>query len=344
MTLEYMKSRRYAFLYPAYYQSRVDEEESFAARLRALGWDVVGLPMPRRFGHMFPDLDLAWRTRDPLLINSYENIERQMEGCDVLVMMGGHMAHPEWLQSLPQYTVFVCADDPESSEVLSKPVAPACDYSFALNIAEVETYRAWGCKNVTWHFYPIRPYLYNPLLTEADVISDGRNVDISIFTEHAGHMSDRYKRIEELMRLFPQTILHGSGWPTGRVSQRDMLEIMSRTKIGWNLHLSTGPINARSMLVPACGVMQICDNKKHLPTLFELGKEVIGFDNVAECADATRYYLAHDDERRAIALAGYRRVMRDYTEDKWWERIPTVIEQDFRRHAAARIDKAVPVR
>jgi spore maturation protein CgeB len=90
--------------------------------------------------------------------------------------------------------------------------------------------------------------------------------------------------------------------------------------------------------------MQICDNKKHLPTLFELGKEVIGFDNVAECADATRYYLAHDDERRAIALAGYRRVMRDYTEDKWWERIPTVIEQDFRRHAAARIDKAVPVR
>ena len=34
----------------------------------------------------------------------------------------------------------------------------------------------------------------------------------------------------------------------------------------------------------------------------------------AEAIDLTRYYLAHDSEREAIARAGYRRSIRDYNE------------------------------
>jgi spore maturation protein CgeB len=80
------------------------------------------------------------------------------------------------------------------------------------------------------------------------------------------------------------------------------------------MHNSTGPINYRTFYLPANGVMQICDNKAHLGKIYELDKEVVGFDTVEECIDRCRYYLAHDDERRAIAAAGWRRAMRDYTE------------------------------
>lgn len=40
--------------------------------------------------------------------------------------------------------------------------------------------------------------------------------------------------------------------------------------------------------------MQICDNKSHLHMIFEVGKEAVGFDNVDEAIDLTRYYLAYD--------------------------------------------------
>jgi hypothetical protein len=60
--------------------------------------------------------------------------------------------------------------------------------------------------------------------------------------------------------------------------------------------------------------MQICDNKSHLGAVYELGKEIVGFDTVEECIDLCRYYLAHDRERREIAANGWRRALRDYNE------------------------------
>ena len=75
------------------------------------------------------------------------------------------------------------------------------------------------------------------------------------------------------------------------------------------------------MMLPAFGVMQICDCRENLGTIFKLGEEVVGFETMDECVDATRYYLAHESERRRIALGGWKRVMADYTESKWWDRL-----------------------
>ena len=91
-------------------------------------------------------------------------------------------------------------------------------------------------------------------------------------------------------------------------------DLYQRTKIGPNFHNSSGPINFRTFTLPANGVMQLCDNKKNLGKIFELNKEVIGFDSVEEAIDQTRYYLSHDNERIEIAIAGWKRALKDYNE------------------------------
>ena len=48
--------------------------------------------------------------------------------------------------------------------------------------------------------------------------------------------------------------------------------------------------------------------------MFELGKEAIGYDSIDEAVELCRYYLEHEEERREIAGAGWRRAMSDYNE------------------------------
>jgi hypothetical protein len=88
-----------------------------------------------------------------------------------------------------------------------------------------------------------------------------------------------------------------------------------------NIHNSTGPINKRLFALAAFGIMPLCDNKTGLGGVFELGREAVGGDTVPEMVELTRYYLAHDQERRKIAHAAYERYWRDYTATAIWQRI-----------------------
>ena len=76
-------------------------------------------------------------------------------------------------------------------------------------------------------------------------------------------------------------------------------------------------MNSRTLMLPAFGVMQICDCRDNLGKVFRLGEEAIGFETMDECVDATGYYLAREDERRCNALADWQRVLADYTDETW---------------------------
>jgi hypothetical protein len=158
-------------------------------------------------------------------------------------------------------------------------------------------------------------------ITEERLKNGNRDVDLVMCCERIYGLSDRALRLERLYREFPQAVLRGKGWPGGYLSEAELLGLYRQARIGWNLHNSIGPVNSRTMMLPAFGVMQICDCRDNLGKVFNLGKEVIGFETMDECIDATRYYLAHEDERRRIAIAGWQRVLADYTEEKWWHRL-----------------------
>jgi spore maturation protein CgeB len=260
----------------------------------------------------FKELDRKWRWGDRQLLHMYEKLEHALEGKDVLINGSGINLHPEFISKLHVFTVFQCFDDPENSENLSKPAAAAYDLCLVGNIAEVETYRTWGVKYAEWVPMGLRPPLYDPSLTYDEILSSDRDIDLFMMLDRSYQW--RKDRLDKLEAAFPNAHFYGRGWPRGYLATGKEREYLRRAKIGPNIHNSTGPINGRTFYLPGNGVLQICDNKSYLGRIFELGKEVVGFDTIEECIDLCKYYLDHDEERRVIAANGWKRAVADYTE------------------------------
>ena len=317
-----LRNLRYAFVYPSYSVARDSEEANLADRLSGLGYCVQAHGIPCFGGWWpFPKLDQKWRTQSADLMSRYGELAEKLRDVDVLIAAGGSMLHPEFLRQLSTFNVFLCADDPESSAVLSQPVAAAFDFCCVANIACVNDYVRWGVRHAAWLPHPVFAHVIDRTITEERLLTGTREVDLVMCCERIYGVSDRAQRLERLYREFPQAILRGKGWAGGFISEGELLGLYRRARIGWNLHNSIGPANTRMMMLPALGVMQICDCSENLGKVFKLGEEVIGFDTMDECVDATRYYLAHEDERCRVALAGWKRVLADYTEEKWWHRL-----------------------
>ncbi len=308
---------RVLFAY-SYFKAALDISKAVEARLSRLrqhGFLVDGFvltldpPGPRIWGS---DLDRLWSKGDVKLLNMYEELARHLENYDVLVNYNGINLHPEFVQTLPTYNVYSCFDDPESSEFLSRPVAAAYDLAMVGNIAELDTYRSWGVKNVAWWPNGFHPEDCDTSLTMEKIINGSRDVSLTLLCERSTNW--RSSRLEKFTSAFPAGSYYGKGWPSGFLPEKDRIPLLQRTKIGPNFHNSTGPVNSRTYVLPANGVMQICDNKSSLGRIYELDKEAVGFDTIEEAIDLCKYYLAHDQERREIAAAGWERVNKDYNE------------------------------
>ncbi len=300
---------------------------AYFSRLNESGFNVEGFCLtlnPPGPAISFKELDKKWRRGDKLLLQMYENLERALVGKDVFINGPGINLHPEFVEQLPVFTVFQCFDDPENSENLSKPVASAYDLCLVGNIAEIDTYRSWGVRNAEWSPMGLQPTIYNHSLTREDILSGKRDIDFFMLMDRMSPW--RKERLEKLNSAFPDAHFYGRGWPRGYLPNDMELEYLQRAKIGPNLHNTTGPINYRTFYLPANGVMQICDNKKHLGKIFELGKEVVGFDTIDECIELCRYYLSHDEERRLIAANGWKKVITDYNEIAVFKRILSNIQ------------------
>ncbi len=72
-------------------------------------------------------------------------------------------------------------------------------------------------------------------------------------------------------------------------------------------------IKGRNFEVPGCGGFMLTGQADNLEDYYRFGKEVVCFDNVEDLIDKARYYLSHEDERDAIARAGYQRTMGEHT-------------------------------
>jgi spore maturation protein CgeB len=72
-------------------------------------------------------------------------------------------------------------------------------------------------------------------------------------------------------------------------------------------------IKGRNFEVPGCGGFLLTSGAEDLESYYELDKEIVCFDRSDDLIEKIKYYLAHDDERAAIARRGYERTQRDHT-------------------------------
>ena len=297
---------------------------------RDRGFDIKGfcttIPYLKGRWLPFPELNYLWKVGDRALMQMYSDLAEQLEDRDVLILYNGANLHPlyvNWLRVMKVYT----AGDPESESVLSRSVAPGFNVHLVNHVPSVDTYRGWGLKHV--YFWPLGSLAFEEDVADLDeeTICDitNRPLTIAFFNERS---TFRHERVDRLAGAFPHALCAGRGWPRGFVDWPEMWTIYRQTQMGWNIHNSTG-FNFRTYDLPAHGVMQICDNKSDLARIYEVGKEVVGFDSIDECIELTRYYLAHPREQREIALMGCKRWRKDYTPDKIWDRLVDIVERHW---------------
>jgi spore maturation protein CgeB len=280
-------------------------------------------------------LDDLYRRKDPKLMSFYQKVIEVAKGAHVFFVDQECIYHPDFVKELSEsvYTVLYSGDDPESSYFRSKPYLYAFDHAFCYGVYHGEDtkmadkFKEWGSRRAHFKPFGCEHYVYDANLTEDQVIREERDIDI-IFIGGVG-TDDRYKKLLQIKkRLGKKFRIYGrwggikgmlrrfvKGYGLFRVkevSEQELIQLYKRAKIGINMHLSYGPCNLRLYQLPMNGVMQICDNKKGLSEIYKLDQEVVGYDTIDEAIEKINYYLEHDNKRRQIAAAGFRKAKSCY--------------------------------
>jgi hypothetical protein len=118
---------------------------------------------------------------------------------------------------------------------------------------------------------------------------------------------------------------------------RDSYQVLFDSKITLNSHIDIAREYADNMrLFEATGVgtLLLTDAKVNLPNMFTPGKEVVVYHTPQECVELARYFLDHEDERRAIAEAGQRRTLAEHTYCHRMEELVDVLAKHLRKAAS----------
>lgn len=141
--------------------------------------------------------------------------------------------------------------------------------------------------------------------------------------------------IERLKKKGVNVLCYGTGWPNQRLSYPDVANLFNQSKINLNLSNSVSwdsrfiefagekalyqgqkdreQVKGRHFEIPGCGGFQLSTWAPGLDEYFDIGREVQVFGSPEEMEDKVLYYLAHEDERRAIAEAGNQLFDSDHT-------------------------------
>lgn len=107
----------------------------------------------------------------------------------------------------------------------------------------------------------------------------------------------------------------------GRARGKKMVKIFNATKIVLNFHIPQMQHggNMRTFEIPGCCAFQLVDRTD--PSWFKFDKEVVVFKDLRDLKKKIGYYLENEQERRAIAQAGYWRAHQEHTYEKRFKKL-----------------------
>ena len=259
--------------------------------------------------------------------------------------VNANMVHPQYLTILKAkrvQTITKLTDDPQGSKYYSKDsvkyydkvVCSGIDYDSEFTIEEM--FKKWGAENV--RFIPV---FIEPSHYDANMIDyDAKDIDLVYVGAlqiakwrrlHILHkkfdikLYGRYdpRKQKSLLGLFYN--LYNLIFPLPKVvnvSDSELKEIYKRTRIGINMSFSdkpNGPSNARSYELCLNGVLQITDNKKGYAKLYDVGKEIVCYDNFRNACFLIDKYLSYKySDGEDIAEAGHQKALQEYTYENIW--------------------------
>lgn len=102
----------------------------------------------------------------------------------------------------------------------------------------------------------------------------------------------------------------------GRVDYHTQMPLVfagSRINLNISLRSIHSGIPLRVLDIMACGGFVLSNWQSEIAECFEEGVEIVTFHSLEECVDKVSYYLSHEEERRQIAEAGYRKVKEKFS-------------------------------
>jgi spore maturation protein CgeB len=96
----------------------------------------------------------------------------------------------------------------------------------------------------------------------------------------------------------------------------DMYNLFNKSKIVLNIHIGVAGEyagNMRLFEVTGVGSCLLTDNKKNLNDLFDVDKEVVGYDNPDDCINKVKWLLENESQRKEIAHQGQKRTLESHT-------------------------------
>lgn len=157
-----------------------------------------------------------------------------------------------------------------------------------------------------------------------------KNMDhFTVVNQYLGHhisALERLKLMEILPKYLPEARTHlftlsdGSGLKGvkchgGVSSLYEMPEVFRRSRI--NLNHTMRPIRTglpqRIWDILGCGGFCLTNAQAEIPEFLEVGKHLETYETWGELVEKANYYLTHEEEREAIARAGYEEVKARHT-------------------------------
>jgi spore maturation protein CgeB len=111
-----------------------------------------------------------------------------------------------------------------------------------------------------------------------------------------------------------------------------MYNLFNRSKIVLNIHIGVAGDyagNMRMFEVTGVGSCLLTDNKKNIHELFEIGTEVVVYDNTDDCIRKVKWLLEHDEEREKIAKAGQKKTLEMHTVENRCRTIIDIINAEL---------------
>lgn len=277
-------------------------------------------------------LDNLYYDRDPGLMRMYEALQELLakENPEVLLVDNVLPYHPDFLYKLKIYKVLRTTDGPTTAYDRDIPYVHAYDHvlfhspahSRDMDMKEKMLYA--GAKRAD--FWPLALFdqLFDPAQTEETIMAHDRDVDIvfvgSLYLGKMPLLARVRKAFGPRVKMYGQANWKRNayfnakygfpGWMR-KLPFDEYVPLYQNAKIGVNVH-NRGAYTVgsyRLFELPGNGVMQISDGGKYLSAYYDVGNEIVGYDDAEDLIRKITYYLDHPDERKRIALNGFRAVM-----------------------------------
>ena len=220
------------------------------------------------------------------------------------------------------------ADDHWRFDIFTRHIAPAFDLAVTTDEDSLPKYAEAGIEHVHLSQWACNRYAYDRTGGPAE------HAVTFVGQPHA----ERAGIIERLRAAGHEVECWGQGWPAGRLDHEGMVRVFGSSRVNLNLSnsslprntlrvrvgrmLGRGPkgprpaqIKGRNFEVPGCGGFLLTERVPHLERYFDLGSEIGVYDDEDDLVEQVGHWLGHEEQRAAVADAGYRRTMAEHTYD-----------------------------